>query len=164
MFKQTSPERAKIIELLAQALANIPMGATLPYGVFKSIASGFHNSVSDYWLLSVAREKVEKDLGCAFETVRGVGIKRLTSDEIPNIGLSSIRRIRRTANRGKKRINRVNQNSLTASEQRRVVGMSAMLGAIALIADGRKAAAVATVADPTTPIPPENILEMFRIK
>lgn len=161
MFKQTSPERSKIIEALSRVLESIPMGGMLPYSAFIKAAPGFHNN-GDAWLLRKARENVEKEQGCAFEVVRGIGVKRMTSDEIPNIGLSAIRGIRRKANLGKKRINRVNPNSLAPSEQRRVVGMSAMLGAIAMLADGRKASAIATVADPTKPIPPKNILEMFR--
>jgi hypothetical protein len=161
MFKTTSPERAKIIENLSRALEGIPMGGTLPYSALMKAAPGFMNA-GDQWLLARARENVEKNQGCAFEVVRGIGIKRMTSEEIPDIGLNAIRSIRRKANQGKKRIQRVNPNSLSPTEQRRVIGMSAMLGAIAMMADGRKASAVATVADPNKPIPPKNILEMFR--
>lgn len=161
MFKQTSPERARTIEALSSILETIPSGETLPYSFFTTKATGFKNN-GDGWLLGVAREKTEKRLGCAFETVRSVGVKRLTSDQCPNIALSALRRIRRQANRGKRRVERLNPNSLSEGEQRRVVGMSAMLGAIALLADGRKASAISAVADPTKPIPPKNILEMFR--
>lgn len=161
MFKQTSPERAKIIEALSRALESIPSGGMMSYASLKLAAPGFYNN-GDHWLLSRARDAVEKDQGCAFEMVRGIGIRRLLSDEIPDIGLYTIRSIRRKANRGKRRMVRVNVNSLSATDQRRITGMSAMLGAISLIADGRKATAIATVADPTKPIPPKNILEMFR--
>lgn len=161
MFKQTSPERARIIEALQRTLETIPMGSTLSYSEFVKAAPGFTKN-GDAWMLAKARDNVEKDQGCAFETVRGVGVKRMASGDVPNIGLDAIRGIRRKANRGKKRINRVNPNSLSQSDQRRVIGMSSMLGAIALISDGRKASAIATVADPTKPIPPNNILEMFR--
>lgn len=160
MFGQTTPEHEAIIKKLAVALTALSSGDTLGYSSLMQAAPGFR-ARRDNWLLAKAREQVEKELGCAFETVRGVGVKRLTSAEIPDIGLAALRRIRRAAKRGKKRLGRVNSNSLTESEQRRVVGMSAMLGAVVMIADGRKAAAVATVADPVKPIPPKNILDMF---
>lgn len=47
-------------------------------------------------------------------------------------------------------------------ENRRVISYKAMLGAVALIADGNKARTVAAAVDPAKPIPPQNILEMFR--
>ena len=104
----------------------------------------------------------EKELGCIFSCVRGLGIKRVPSQEIPETGLAALGRIRKAARRAKKRINRVNVNSLSDGEQRRVVGYSAMLGAIEMVADGRRAGAIAAVADPAKPIPPQNILDMFR--
>jgi hypothetical protein len=161
MFKQTSPENALIIEKLAAALAVVPIGDTISYHSLKERAPGFRDG-GHSWVLRKARESAEQNLGCAFECVRGVGVKRLTSSEIPGVGLSAIRKIRRGANRGKKRLDRVNINNFTQLEQRRVVGMSAMLGAISMIADGRKATSIATVADPVKPIPPQNILDMFR--
>lgn len=158
MFKQTSPENAIVIGKLSAILATLPMGETISYHDLRKVAPGFRE-----WLLRKARDATEKELGCAFECVRGVGVKRLTSSEVPGVGLSAIRKIRRGANRGKKRLDRVNTNSFTQSDQRRVVGMSAMLGAVAMIADGRKATAIASVADPVKPIPPQNILDMFRV-
>jgi hypothetical protein len=161
MFKPTSPENAALVEKLAGRLASLSMGETISYFDLKRSAPGFKNS-GDYWLLNKAREQAERDLGCVFEAVRGFGIKRLPSSEVPDVGLSALRRIRRAANRGKKRLTRVNANSLSDGENRRVVGMVAMLGAVSMIADGRRASAVATVADPVRPIPPQNIIEMFR--
>lgn len=161
MFKQTSPENEAIVQKLEQVLTSIPMGGMVTTANIKKSVPGFRAN-GDYWLLSKARERAEKNLGCAFEAVRGIGIKRLASSEIPDVGLASLRKIRRAANRGKKRLSRVNTNSLSQGEQRRVVGMVAMLGAVSMLADGRKASAVAAVADPVKPIPPKNILEMFR--
>lgn len=161
MFNHTSPQNEAIIEKLSLPLKTLSVGGTIDYQTLKRAAPGFRAN-GDYWLLNKARERVEKELGCAFESVRGIGIRRLTSDEIPDIGLQTLRKVRRAANRGKKRLSRVNTNSLSEGEQRRVVGMCAMLGAVAMIADGRRATTIATVADPVKPIPPQNILEMFR--
>jgi hypothetical protein len=161
MFKPTSPENAAVIARIETALAAVSLGQTVSYAELSKVAKRDLQNGSR-WLLTRAIEHTEKSLGCAFEAVRGVGIRRLPSDEIPNVGLASLRRIRSTARRGKKRIDRANTNSLSEADKRRVVGFGAMLGAVSLIADGRKASAIAAVADPVKPIPPENILDMFR--
>jgi hypothetical protein len=161
MIPQTSPENAAIIDKIKAVLATIPVGSTLAYKALND-AAGCDVQARNRHLLQRAREGVERDVGCAFETVRDVGIQRMDTASIPDIGLAAIRRCRASARRGKKRIDRINTNSMSDSERRRVIGHSAMLGAIYLIADGRKAAAIATVADPSKPIPPENILDMFK--
>lgn len=159
MFKSTDPENARKIGAMADILRTVSVGETVPYQLLRP--AGYRDN-RDAWLLGRAREIVEKELGCCFATVRTVGIKRLKSDDIPSVGLLSLRRIRRAANRDKKRLDRVNVNSLSQSEQRRLIGMSAMLGAVSMVSDGRKAVAIGAVADPVKPIPPKNILDMFQ--
>jgi len=161
MFQATSPENAAIIGRLEGALSELPMGQTIEYGRLNTVAKCDVQSKSR-WLLHCAIEHAEKSLGCAFSCVRMVGIRRLTSEETPDVGLAAIRKVRMTARRGKKRIDRANTNSLTDFDKRRIIGYGAMLGAIHMIADGRRAIAIAAVADPVKPIPPENILDMFR--
>lgn len=160
-FRPTSSENLALIEKLKATLRNLPMGETLGYPAINKIV-GFNIQTNRRHLLIRAIEAVEKELGCCFETVRDIGIQRLTSESIPDVGLAAVRRARRAARRGKKRLDRVNVNSLEPSQHRRVIGYSAMLGAVALVADGRKALAIAAVADPAKPIPPANILDMFR--
>lgn len=161
MFQPTSPENAAIIGRLEMLLSELSVGATVEYAQISKVAKRDLRNGSR-WLLQRACENTEKQLGCAFECIRGVGIRRLTSDEIPNVGLAVLRKVRMSARRGKKRLDRCNTNSLNESEKRRIVGFGAMLGAVVLIADGRKATAIAAVADPIKPIPPQNILDMFR--
>jgi hypothetical protein len=161
MIPQTNPENAAIIDKIKTVLETIPIGGTMAYKAISDVAGGDVQHRMRH-LLQRARENVEKDLGCAFETVRDVGVQRMNTASVPDIGLAAIRRCRAAARRGKKRIDRINTNSLSDSERRRVIGHSAMLGAIYLISDGRKAAAIATVADPSKPIPPEHILDMFK--
>lgn len=160
MFTPTTPENASIILKLEGVLASLPIGSLADY-LTLNLTAGCDVRVKHRWLLRKAVDNIEKTLGCAFECVRGMGIRRLTSDEAPDIGLSSIRKVRATAKRGKRRIERMNQNSLSDYDRRRIVGYGAMLGAIALIADGRRAISIAAVADPAKPIPPKNILSMF---
>lgn len=161
MFTPTNPEHAAIVERLAQMLAELPLGETVAY---ETLSADVKRDISGRYryLLDAAREKAEKNLGCIFECVRTIGVKRLTAVETPDVGLSAIRRVRKAAKRGKKRLDRVNSNSLGEPEQRKVVAYRSMLGAIGLIADGRKAGAVAAVADPAKAIPPKNILQMFQ--
>ena len=161
MFKPTSPENAAAIGRLEAMLSELSIGQTIEYGELSKTAKHDVRNGSR-WLLTKAVDNAEKSLGCAFESVRGVGIRRLQSDEIPDVGLAALRRIRSTARRGKKRIDRANSNSLSEFDKRRVIGYGAMLGAVAMSADGRKATAIAAVADPVKPIPPGNVLDMFR--
>jgi hypothetical protein len=158
---ETNPENAPVIEKIADMLAAVSIGDTIAYRTINAATdrdvTGRHRH-----LLQAAREQAEKNLGCLFECVRSVGIKRMTADAAPDVGLQAIRHIRKTAKRGARRLERISTNSLTDGEVKRVVGFRSMLGAIALVADGNKARTVAAVIDPVRPIPPESILDMFR--
>ena len=158
---ETNPENAPIIERLAAMLAELPMGETLTY-VSMSKAVRRDLVGRNRHLLTQAREHAEKQLGCIFDCVRKIGIKRLASPDCPEVGLVAMRRVRKVAKRGAKRLNRLNVNSLSESETKRVVAYRSMLGAIALVADGNKARTLAAVVvDPVNPIPPADILQMF---
>ena len=162
MFK-TNPENTAVITRLTAMLEELSIGNTVEYGTLSAAVDrevdGKHRK-----LLDKARNAAEERLGCIFETVTSVGIKRLSADDCPEVGLACIGSIRRRSRRGNKRLARINTNSMSDSGTRRIIGYRAMLGAIGMIADGRKAMAVAAVADPAHPIPPENILDMFRRK
>lgn len=160
MFAPTDPENAKIVERLTDALTAVPIGGILDYATASDLAGRDVHGRYRY-LMSSAREKAEKQLGCIFAVVRNVGIKRVEDAFAPEVGLTSIRRVRRIAKRGTKRLRRLNGNSLSESEHRRVISYSSMLGAIAMMADGNKVRTISAVIDPAKPIPPENILKMF---
>jgi hypothetical protein len=159
MFKPTSPENAEIISKLQTTLRELSLGGVLTYSSLSQIAG--RDLQKHRHLLESAQEAVERELGCVFATVRNVGVKRLASEDAPSVGLSALRRCRSAAKRGFKRLSRLNVNSLSEGAQRRVIGTNAMLRAVHLLSDGRKASAVAAVADPINPIPPKRILEMF---
>jgi hypothetical protein len=161
MIGTTNPENAAIIDRLTDMLAAVPIGAAMTYSA-ASATVGRDVAGKHRYLLDAAREKAEKQLGCIFECVRTVGVKRLPASESPEVGLASIRRVRKAAKRGVKRLTRLNANSLSEPEHRRVISYRAMLGAIAMIADGNKARTVAAVVDIASPIPPAAVLEMFR--
>ncbi len=159
MFPQTNPENAAAIDRLAVALTAIPMNGTAPY-ISLSATAGCDINKRRH-LLDAARRKAESDLGCVFATVRNVGIKRLTAEDSVEIGPEAIRSVRRKSRTAAQRIDRLNSNSLPEGSRKRAVAYSAMLRAIAMMADGNKARIVAAIVDPTKPIPPKDILAMF---
>lgn len=161
MINSTTPENVRAVDKLASALEQLPVGETISYLALQAAVPGW-NQHRHAWLLAKARERVEKQLGCVLATVRDTGIKRLPPADIPGVGIAALGRIRRQAKRGKARLDRVNTNSLPADEQRRVIGMRSMLGAVAVIADGRRTSSVGAVADPVRPVPSSAILAMFR--
>lgn len=157
----TNPEHAAIVGKLSDMLTALPIGGILTWDAATEAVQRDIRTRHRY-LLMAARERAEKALGCIFEAVRGEGLKRLSASDSPEIGLSAIRRVRKAAKRGVRRLERINANSLSEPEVKRVIGYRAMLGAIAMIADGNKARTVSAVIDPTNPIPPKSILEMFK--
>lgn len=156
----TNPENTKIVEKLSERLSGLPVGETLAYIEANKIA-GCDVQHKKRYLLIRAVDKAERDNGCIFDSVRQVGIKRLIAAEAPEVGLYAIRGVRRKARRGARRLERINSNSLSDTERKRTIAYSALLGTIAMMADGNKARTVAAVADPAKPIPPKDILAMF---
>src|SRR3990167_6311179 len=133
MFK-TNPENASVVTRLTAMLEELSIGGTIEYGTLSSAVDRELDGKHRY-LLDSARDAGEEKLGCIFEAVHGVGIKRLPSDECPSIGLTAIRSIRRRAKRGVKRLTRLGANSMSESANRQAISSRSMLGAIAQIAD-----------------------------
>ena len=161
MFKKVDPENARLAAHVAEILMTLPSGGVVTYD---ALAEMVGTEVRGTHILQRARKKAELELGCLYEPERGVGVRRVEPHLIPEVGLAAIGRVRRAAKRASGRLGRVNVNSLSVPQAGRIIGYRAMLGAIALVADGRRALAVAAVADPNRSIPPESILEMFMVK
>lgn len=81
------------------------------------------------YILDSARRNVEREDGAVFGIERGVGIRRMTADEAPNIGIQSRKSIRRKADRGAKRIERAvsRANDLPDDVARKAYGEIATL-------------------------------------
>jgi hypothetical protein len=156
----TNPENAAVIEKLSQRLAELPVGETVIYQHLNKLA-GCNLQNGSRHLLQRAIAHSEKELGCIFECVRAVGIKRLNAADAPEIGLAAIRGVRRKAKRGARRLGQINSNSLSDAERKRTIAYSSLLGTIAMMADGNRARTIAAVVDPAKPIPPKDILQMF---
>jgi hypothetical protein len=157
----SNPENQAAVERLVNALIEMPIGSVLAYPTLNSIA-GCDVTTGNRYLLLRARDKAEKDVGCIFEPVRSIGLKRLTASESPEVGLSTIRGVRRKARKGARRLQRIDSNSLSDTERKRQLAYGSLLGAVAVMADGNKARTIAAIIiDPVTPIPPSSILQMF---
>lgn len=157
---QTNPANATIVQKLRDALSALSVGGTLTHVEAKRIA-GCDVQGKQHYLLLKARDDAEKELGCIFEAVRGVGYMRVPADESVDVGLHTVRRVRRASSRGARRLERINSNSLSEPARKRVIAYRSMLSAIAMMADGNKARTLAAVADPAKPIPPQDVLRMF---
>lgn len=157
---QTNPETAAIVDRLVTELSGISVGDTLIYQKLNKVAGSDVQDKGRY-LLTRAIDRAEKQIGCIFETVRAVGIKRLNAAESPEVGLAAIRGVRRKAKRGARRLSHINSNSLDDAGRKRTIAYGSLLGVIAMMADGNKARTIAAVIDPAKPIPPKDILQMF---
>lgn len=161
MFKSTSPENAADIEALSRVLAETSVGETATYAkLSEAIGNDIH---AKYWLLRSAKEKAEKETGGLFETVRTVGIKRLVSSDIPDVGLCAIRKTRRVAKRAVRRLEGVRANDLSTDESQRVIAYRSQLGAISMAADARKTERlVPEVTQSGAVLPVGRVLELFK--
>lgn len=157
---ESKPENTATIQKLYDRLSALSVGGIFVWPDAKKIA-GADIQDRNRWLMTRAIEKAEKDCGCIFESVRGVGIKRLHASDATEVGLHTIRGVRRKARRGARRLERISSNSLTDPDRKRSIAYQSLLGTIAMMADGHKARTLAAVADPAKPIPPKDILQMF---
>lgn len=152
-----SVQTTTLIELLRAA----PIGTVVSYAQL-SEAIGEDITAARHYLYSAI--KAVGDEGIPFGTVRGEGVKRLVSEEIPAIGESAIQHIRRTSRRARKRMGVVNGMNDVPNEVRVKVNTAAsMLGVIENFAANKSRKAVeAEVEKVKGPIPPMKLLEALK--
>lgn len=160
LFKSI-PENTVIVQRLEEKLRELSSGKTISYEDLSNHIGRDVRSVRR--LLDKARDRTAKELGCFFEAVHNVGIKRLLPSECPDRAVNSVRKVRRISVKEKKRIDRVNPNSLTMAERGMMTAASSIHGAIAYIADIKKVKVAGAVIDPMNPIPRESILRMLKM-
>lgn len=160
-IKKTSPENAADVEAMKQMLQELSSGTIQTY---EAMSDSLGRDVrARFWLLRKAIREAEAETGALFEVVRTVGIKRLATEEAPDVGLTCIRKIRRTAKRGVDRLGTVRANDLTQDQHNRLIAHRSQLGAISLVADGRKSITLAAEAAKTgQTIPAGRVLELFK--
>lgn len=158
---KASAENTADVESLARALSALSIDETVTYQQLTNLIG--RNIQSHYWLLNKARKIVEEETGSLYEVVRNVGIKRLASEDAANVGLSVIGKVRRTATNGIKRLANVRCNDMPAEEANKVLAHRSQLGAIALVADGRKSVTVAKEAAVNGGVVPAGrVLDLFK--
>lgn len=84
-------------ELLTKHLQSVEVGQVVTYAELNTVAKidvQEHRSQLD-----TARRRLLKD-GIAFDAVMGVGIRRLTNDEIPEVASGSVKKSQRAARKG----------------------------------------------------------------
>lgn len=153
-----SVQTSTIMELLREA----PIGAVVTYGkISEAIGEDVSNGARHHLTSAV---KALYDEGLPFGTVRGEGVKRLTSEEIPAIGDHALLRIRRASRRARKRMGVVNGMNDVPNEVRVKVNTAAsMLGVIENFAANKSRKAVeAEVEKVKGPIPPMKLLEALK--
>lgn len=156
-----TPEIEADIQALSAALEACPIGETVSYAALsEAIGRDVRNCRH---VLAAARRQAEENTGHLFQTIRTVGVKRLTAEEIPAVGLGVMRHVRRSARAGMNRLAAVRVNDMPEGEARKIIAHRSMLGAIALVADGRKATSLLPDIEKTAQtVPAGRVLELFR--
>lgn len=163
MFQSTHPENEADVAALKASLLSAPIGEMISYAALSEAVG--RDVTERRWVLSRAIHEAEEESGGLFSTVRGEGIKRLETQHVADAGLSTINKIRRTAKRGHKRLSSVRVNDLPPQEQHRLTAHKSMLGAISLLADGRKSPTIAKeVAAVGHAIPAGRVLDLLKGK
>lgn len=161
MIPITSPENAADIATLKTMLADLPIGETLSYAAMdaaldRPVRARRH-------ILGRAVAECEEDTGGLFSCVRGAGVKRLESSAVPDVGLDGIRKVRRAARRAHERLANVRVNDLPEDARIRLIAHQSMLGAISMIADGRKAPVLsAEIRQTSHAVPAGRVLDLFK--
>lgn len=102
--------------------------------------------------------------GIPFGTVRGEGVKRLTTEEVPSIGDHAILHIRRTSKKARKRMGVIGRMNDVPNEVRIKVNASAsLLGVIENFSANKSRKVVEEQVTKTNgPIPPMKLLEALK--
>ena len=158
----TSPENAQDIEILSAALSDLPVGATIEYGTLTEAIG--RDIQAHRWLLQAAVKAIETETGSLYETVRNVGVKRLPPEDLPGVGLNTIRKVRRASKKGYHRLAAVRTNSLSPEDAAKIIAHRSQLGAISMVADGRKTATLTKEVTDTNgaTIAAGRVLDLFK--
>lgn len=138
------PENVAAVDAIADTLKRLPIGNVVHYEDLNALAAKDVQAGGRY-LLARAIALVEKETGHRFGIVTGRGVKRLADEEIPAVGSDYVRRTRRVAARGVKKMTGLSAN-LSESARTRIVGYRTVLSVAAAVTtmdSAKKAAAEA---------------------
>jgi len=83
------------------------------------------------YVLQTARRIAQREKRIVFGTIIGIGIKRLSDEEIPEEGVSAIKRSRRVAQNGMKKMNCADIAKMTPETKIRAITTKTLLGLFA---------------------------------
>jgi hypothetical protein len=118
------------VRLLADCYAEVSPDETITYRKMSLLVG--HNVLTARYLIQQARRLVMAESHIVFQSVYKVGLRRLRADEIPNVGESHQRKIRRTADTGIDIINHGMRgaNDMSAEVKREALRQQSVLGTI----------------------------------
>lgn len=124
--------------LLVETLHKVPIGAEITYADL-SAALGLDVTGPARGTLNTARRILERDEGAVFVACRGTGLRRLKPEEAPDIGATGRRKIRRTAKRSLRAMQRLaaTSNGLDPEAQRRLNAEITANGLLAKITEDK---------------------------
>jgi hypothetical protein len=138
--------------ILADALSAVSYGQEISYAELSALIGRdvTHAARSN---LTGALRIVLRDDGAAFQSIRGVGYRRLPPDDAHEIGSSARRKARRLSNRAVQGMVAVakSTNGLSPDAQKRLATEISTLGLLAELSRDTTVAAQAQQADPVSP-------------
>ena len=144
----TSPSNSADVTAIKAVLESLPHGGVASYG---DLSAALGRDIRPArWLLLRARRELEKDTGALFAAVRGVGLKRLSPSDAPQVGADATARIRRHASRAHSRLS-LASNDMPDDARMRVAAYRSLFGTIAAISREKAVDAIATQGDVTPP-------------
>lgn len=157
-----TPDFSRSTQTLAliEALQAASIGTVLTYGqLSKAIGEDVQNGARHYLYSAIKALQTE---GVAFGTVRRMGVKRLTAEEIPAIGDAALLHIRRSSRRARKRMGVVaGMNDVPNETRIKVNATASLLGVIEHFSTGKSAKKAEEAATHGT-VPPMKLLEALK--
>ncbi len=139
--------RAEVIKLKA-LLQAAPVGAIV---TLEAMSDAIGLPIErNRWMLYSATRQLQAEQGIVFSSVRSQGYRRLPAEEIPTIGETARKRIRRTAARGARAIQAgvMGANDLSDATRRRLMQEQ---GALSLLSHLARDKALPQVTDSAAP-------------
>ena len=128
-------------ELLIQFLQSAEIGQVITYQQMKEACK--EDVQARNTILATARRNLLKPPHrMVFGTIQGVGIKRLSDEEIPDVGIAAAKRSRNIARRGVKSLQCADVSNMTPETKIRHITTNTILG-LFVGAGGRKVKALA---------------------
>ena len=154
----TNPETAIEVDAVSNMLTQLPMTEILSYASIGE-ALGYDCQRKPFSVFK-ARKKAEAETGLRFETVRGVGIRKIDSAAVVGIGAAARRRIARHAKYQAIRLTGLKYNDIAPEIRSRIDAERSLLGAISATAR----ASTENIASHTStgPVVPARVFEMIK--